>query len=502
MSDWWQRAPWREEEPPKPQGSWTWKWSWTPWKEQTPSQENSWWWPEAKEEEGQDEDKSGACTTDVAELLKVGRPDSVEQAQMIVVGAASLAEAAVVAEAGEEAQDAAAGQSKTGGEHVQPQQSPLEGKWIWKRPPARYWAHIFLDKQYDFELVPTLIGRQGKNMKRIVNAAVAAGICQKSSTKARVRGRGSGHLEVDGKREAPVPLMLAITVSKKESKEFRIAVKTAVGVLEELDNQYCSFCQKCGLQVHRRFGKVIFGFGEISTGADKVIQDYVDLYQGPMVPVKKVTPGGLIPQMASNGDSDSEADLVYEGYENDDDSAPTPRVVGPRLHQGIQALVLERHCQVVTRSRTAHGVAAATSKEMAESAKLKHVRFVEDATQPQGQPYTAGEAATTGAREYHCYHSQASDAVFTACAAAAVAAWHQQQSEGWTWQQSEWMTCAAAGMHDQQEQGLPVCRWPPALQSSPPAQSWRARAEGQDRMAEARPQEAQPSGKESISSII
>ena len=42
----------------------------------------------------------------------------------------------------------------------------VKGKWVWKRPTARLWVHIFLHKRHDdFDLVPMSIGRGGRNMR-------------------------------------------------------------------------------------------------------------------------------------------------------------------------------------------------------------------------------------------------------------------------------------------------------------------------------------------------
>ena len=86
------------------------------------------------------------------------------------------------------------------------------------------WAHIFLFHQdYTFALVPWLIGTKGSNTRAIFEA---------TQCKVRIRGRGSGHLEVDGTREAPVPLMMAVTGPKQKPRRFVKAVHLAVELLE------------------------------------------------------------------------------------------------------------------------------------------------------------------------------------------------------------------------------------------------------------------------------
>eukprot|EP00425_Heterocapsa_triquetra_P006392 CAMPEP_0195157288 /NCGR_PEP_ID=MMETSP0448-20130528/185088_1 /TAXON_ID=66468 /ORGANISM="Heterocapsa triquestra, Strain CCMP 448" /LENGTH=456 /DNA_ID=CAMNT_0040196081 /DNA_START=32 /DNA_END=1399 /DNA_ORIENTATION=- len=81
----------------------------------------------------------------------------------------------------------------------------------------RLWAHIYLHMDvHGFDLVPRLIGRGGANMRRIAD---------KTQAKIRIRGRGSGHLEVDGKYEAPTPLMVAVTTDRADASSFRHAVE-------------------------------------------------------------------------------------------------------------------------------------------------------------------------------------------------------------------------------------------------------------------------------------
>ena len=160
-----------------------------------------------------------------------------------------------------------------------------EGKWVWKRPPRRLWVHIFLFKHHaDFDLVPVLIGRQGVHMSKIFTATGA---------KLRIRGRGSGHLEVDGKKEAPVPLQVAVTVNKGEPSHFKKAVDMVVVQLLEVTEHYKQFCWLRCLPIQLP----IFCIGEVSNGADTLIREYIDEYPHPHGPrtLKKVTPGGIDP---------------------------------------------------------------------------------------------------------------------------------------------------------------------------------------------------------------
>lgn len=100
----------------------------------------------------------------------------------------------------------------------------------------RLWAHIHLHmRATGFDLVPMLIGRGGCNVKRIVEATGA---------KIRVRGRGSGHLEIDGKFEAPTPLMVAVTSNLEDKAGFRNAVVMTIEELRCVEQRFLAFCEK------------------------------------------------------------------------------------------------------------------------------------------------------------------------------------------------------------------------------------------------------------------
>ena len=128
---------------------------------------------------------------------------------------------------------------------------------------------LHIDKTHkEFELVPRLIGRGGVHMKTIALAHDA---------KLRVRGRGSGHLEVDGKREAPVPLMLTVSANKKDHEAFQKAVNLAIQHLRNTESQYKDFCYQKGS------GKPgpMFWIGEMSPYTGQVLAELVHLYPHP-----------------------------------------------------------------------------------------------------------------------------------------------------------------------------------------------------------------------------
>ena len=181
------------------------------------------------------------------------------------------------------------------------------GKWVWPRAAARLWAHIFIHKRHaEFDIVPMLIGRGGKNTKDIFIATAA---------KVRIRGRGSGHLEVDGTKEAPVPLMIAITANKGDATGFKRAVVLAIKLLTEKAEHYKLFCSQRGLPPPSA-KEPMFSFGEISHGSEELLHEFLMLYSHPggPKPVKTVTPGGLAPAVEYGDECD---DVRYQDEDGD-----------------------------------------------------------------------------------------------------------------------------------------------------------------------------------------
>jgi len=104
----------------------------------------------------------------------------------------------------------------------------------------RLWAHIYLHMQVpNFDLVPRLIGRGGCNMRKIAETTGA---------KIRIRGRGSGHLEIDGVREAPVPLMVAVTTDKADPAAFHMAMEMTLKVLRDCEGRFHEFIAANNIQ--------------------------------------------------------------------------------------------------------------------------------------------------------------------------------------------------------------------------------------------------------------
>eukprot|EP00929_Paragymnodinium_shiwhaense_P094897 TRINITY_DN55745_c0_g1_i1.p1 TRINITY_DN55745_c0_g1~~TRINITY_DN55745_c0_g1_i1.p1 ORF type:complete len:655 (-),score=147.89 TRINITY_DN55745_c0_g1_i1:72-2036(-) len=156
-----------------------------------------------------------------------------------------------------------AGEEADGGEQADGKQRG--GGKTRTRPPARLWCQILLHKQHPgFDMIPILIGRGGCNMREIHSVTKA---------KVRIRGRGSGYLEVDGKREAPVPLMVVVTADNSDAGGFRKAVDMTLTKLKHVQERYSSFCVQKGLQAAP---VSLFSVGECSRGSDHLLAGAFD----------------------------------------------------------------------------------------------------------------------------------------------------------------------------------------------------------------------------------
>lgn len=119
--------------------------------------------------------------------------------------------------------------------------------------------HMLID---GFDLVPMLIGRGGQNMRRIFN---------ETGAKLRVRGKGSGHMEIDGEREAPVPLMVAVTSDKTDPTGFKSAIVMVLGHLRSVEKRFHGWCQRTG-HVHE---EPCFSIGCMPPDADMVLGNII-----------------------------------------------------------------------------------------------------------------------------------------------------------------------------------------------------------------------------------
>ena len=128
----------------------------------------------------------------------------------------------------------------------------------------RLWCHVYLDKRHpEFDLVTELIGESGCHLREIYQATYA---------KLRVRGRGSGHLEVDGATEAPVPLMVAVTSEGVDQARFRTAVEMTISKLRVVQGLFVQFCQQRTLS-ESLASENLWRFGEMSKDAEIVLAD-------------------------------------------------------------------------------------------------------------------------------------------------------------------------------------------------------------------------------------
>ena len=128
-----------------------------------------------------------------------------------------------------------------------------------QRRGPRLYCHIFLFKRVpEFDLIPMLIGKEGRNTRDI---------SERTFCKIRVRGRGSGHRETNG-WEARVPLMVAVSTQESNEARFKIALQNTFAKLEWVDNEFCQFCKDKGWPPPT---KRLFCIGELSKNAVRVL---------------------------------------------------------------------------------------------------------------------------------------------------------------------------------------------------------------------------------------
>jgi len=131
-----------------------------------------------------------------------------------------------------------------------------------KRPTTRLWCQILLHKQHTgFDLIPMLIGRGGCNMRDIH---------EKTNAKVRIRGRGSGYFEVEGRREAPVPLMVVVTADKADTIGFKRAVSMTIQKLRHIAERFRQFCEFRGYTPGQT---PLYSIGELSKGSEFMLEE-------------------------------------------------------------------------------------------------------------------------------------------------------------------------------------------------------------------------------------
>eukprot|EP00930_Biecheleria_cincta_P051232 TRINITY_DN3638_c0_g1_i1.p1 TRINITY_DN3638_c0_g1~~TRINITY_DN3638_c0_g1_i1.p1 ORF type:complete len:443 (-),score=82.92 TRINITY_DN3638_c0_g1_i1:312-1640(-) len=127
----------------------------------------------------------------------------------------------------------------------------------------KVWCYFFIDPvmcRHDFRLSRKVIGHGGNNTRNIF---------EQTAAKIRLRGRGSGHLEANG-REAPVHLMLAVTSDIGQEMSFLTALQMSADLLEQVTSKYKAFCKHSDIPLPVT---PLFWIGEVSDKAG----DYMGL---------------------------------------------------------------------------------------------------------------------------------------------------------------------------------------------------------------------------------
>lgn len=103
------------------------------------------------------------------------------------------------------------------------------------RASTRLIGSIRLHMLHDgFPLVPILIGRGGEHTR---------GIAEATGCKVRIRGRGSGHKEPNG-REASTPLTLVVTADADNRRSFEGALVQCIELLRKVERRYRAHCRE------------------------------------------------------------------------------------------------------------------------------------------------------------------------------------------------------------------------------------------------------------------
>ena len=134
---------------------------------------------------------------------------------------------------------------------------------------ARAWVRIYLNNPHpNFKqlFVQFLIGKHGTNMKRMCAKT-------KGQAKYRIRGIGSGHLEVNGDREAPVPLQLMVSVPKSYSDMLCLALQLATDLLLRSVRFFKQWILQNRIHPAEISVEPMFFIGDVSVGAKLLIKD-------------------------------------------------------------------------------------------------------------------------------------------------------------------------------------------------------------------------------------
>ena len=160
-----------------------------------------------------------------------------------------------------------------------------------------YWAHVFLFRPHHlFDLIHHVVADNG---------AAFGDIFVNTGVRVRVRGRGSGRLEVplDGGTvaEAPIPLMVMMVAGRRIPALFQDAVARLVRHLEAVAVQCEDFCRRHALPMpegHR------FGIADWSSSCEAFLIDTLIQYPGPYVAHARARPLQLVEQQGAEEQSD------------------------------------------------------------------------------------------------------------------------------------------------------------------------------------------------------
>ena len=100
---------------------------------------------------------------------------------------------------------------------------------------------ILIANDKDFQIARRLIGKQGCNMKNIINECKSSPN-ESDKIKLRLRGRGSGYKEGPDNKESDEPLHLCI--SSKSPEDMKKACLLVDDLLNKIHEDYKDYCQK------------------------------------------------------------------------------------------------------------------------------------------------------------------------------------------------------------------------------------------------------------------
>ncbi len=100
---------------------------------------------------------------------------------------------------------------------------------------------ILIANDKDFQIARRLIGKQGCNMKNIINECKSSP-SESDKIKLRLRGRGSGYKEGPDNKESDEPLHLCI--SSKSPEDMKKACLLVDDLLNKIHEDYKDYCQK------------------------------------------------------------------------------------------------------------------------------------------------------------------------------------------------------------------------------------------------------------------